>query len=271
MRNFKTSRKLFFPLANTRWSMSLLLMGVLVGGGQLATRAESPQTAPVELTEVLREIESAANSVDLPGLMEFYSPNFNHSDGLEYDTFFQALSQMWSDYPRIKYRTSLLSWSREGRELVAETETEILASKRESGRLIFVTSTVRSRQYFEDKKLLRQEILSERTEVNSGSNPPEVKIILPETVQVGEEFNFDVIVQEPLGDDLLLGNAIEEETGGTKYLNPSSFELELLPAGGIFKRVTAPQIADNRWVSAIIVRRGGITMITQRVRVELVP
>ena len=87
-------------------------------------------------------------------------------------------------------------------------------------------------------------------------------------MQVGEEFNFDVIVQEPLGDDLLLGKAREEETGGAKYLNPSSFELELLPAGGIFKRVTASQIADNRRFSAIIVRGGGITIITQLVRVE---
>ena len=161
-----------------------------MGGGQPATRAESPQTAPVELTEVLSEIESAANSGDLPGLMQFYSPNFNHSDGLNHDTFFQALSQMWENYPRIKYRTSLLSWYREGRELVAKTETEVLTSKRESGRLILGTSTVRSRQYFEDKKLLRQEILAERTEVNSGSNPPDVKIILRKKCRLGKNLTL---------------------------------------------------------------------------------
>ena len=266
MRNFRISPQSSF--APVRWSISLVLGFTMAVSAGPVVRAESPDTAPRELKEVLREIETAANNKDVEGVMQFYDANFQHSDGMRRNSFSEALSQMWENYPRIEYRIELLSWEREGGELVAETVTEIEASQRLQTRLILVSSRVRSRQYFLNQKLVRQEILAEKTEVTSGSNPPEVKVILPDRVRVGEEFDFDVIVQEPLGENLLLGTAIEEKIENLNYLNPTSFELELLSAGGIFKRVTAPEEADNRWFSAIIVRADGITMITRRVLVE---
>jgi len=56
---------------------------------------------------------------------------------------------------------------------------------------------------------------------------------LPQQVKVGQQYSFDAIVQEPLG-DYLVGAAIEEPIQADKYFNPT-VELELLPAGGLFK------------------------------------
>jgi len=56
---------------------------------------------------------------------------------------------------------------------------------------------------------------------------------LPQQVRVGQQYSFDAIVQEPLGDDYLVGAAIEEPIQADKYFNPTP-ELEL-PAGGLFK------------------------------------
>ncbi len=42
---------------------------------------------------------------------------------------------------------------------------------------------------------------------------------IPERVKVGEEFDFDVIVREPLGDDLLAGTAIDEKVDIERYIN----------------------------------------------------
>jgi len=52
---------------------------------------------------------------------------------------------------------------------------------------------------------------------------------LPQQVKTGH--NFDAIVQEPLGDDYLLGAAIEEPIQANKYFTTTPVDLELLAAG----------------------------------------
>ena len=81
-------------------------------------------------------------------------------------------------------------------------------------------------------------------------------------------FGFDVIVNDPLGDEILLGGATEEIIGEGTYSNPEDFQLDILPAGGIFKRVEAPEEPGDVWYSAIIVRSDGITLISRRVKVQ---
>jgi hypothetical protein len=90
---------------------------------------------------------------------------------------------------------------------------------------------------------------------------------LPEQVRVGQEFNFDVIVNEPLGDNLLLGTALEEAIKPDLYSKPTEFDLELLPAGGIFKVGKAPLRPEDRLISAVLIRGDGMIMVTQRLQV----
>jgi len=71
-----------------------------------------------------------------------------------------------------------------------------------------------------------------------------------------------------LGEQVLLGAVQEEKTAANLYLNSTLLELEPLPAGGIFKVATAPQVPESNWLSAIVVRGDGITMITHRVNIE---
>ena len=231
-------------------------------------RAQSPDTVPSDLKATISAIEEAANQQDLSKLMSFYNANFTNNDGLTVELMSQALEKTWSTYPRLRYQTTIESWEQQGDQLVVETLTQINGSQIDQGRNITLASTVRSRQYFQEQKLLRQEIISEQTELKTGSQPPVLKTIAPETVKVGEKYNFDVIVTEPLGDNVLLGAALEERTGGDRYINPSTLELEPLSAGGIYKVVTAPLLPDNHWLSAIVVRSDGITMVTKRVRIE---
>lgn len=234
----------------------------------MASWAESPETAPPELKTSMAQIEAAANQKDLKQVMEFYSPDFKNSDGLNYTSLEQALDRFWKSYNKVQYKTELQSWENTKEGLMAQTLTTITGTSEQKGRTIQLKSTIQSRQYFQNQKLVRQEILTERTEVTSGNNPPQVQVILPETVSVGKEFEFDAIVQEPLGSDLLAGTAIDEPVEGKRYLTPSAVELEPLTAGGLFKRAKAPNQAGNRWLSAILVRSDGMTMVTQRIKVE---
>jgi hypothetical protein len=60
---------------------------------------------------------------------------------------------------------------------------------------------------------------------------------------------------------------VEEPIKPELYTKPAEFDLQLLPAGGIFKLGKAPMKAEDRWISAVLIRGDGMTMITQRLQV----
>ena len=249
--------------------VAALLLGLgMVNGLNNQVRAESANTAPEELTEAIFEIEDAANDQDLDGVLDRYSEDFTNTDGLTIDSLAQGLEQMWKNYPELTYTTEIESWSEEDGLLVAQTITKIEGMQEDQGRVTNLNSTIKSRQYFQDYKLVNQEILAEQSQLTSGDNPPKVEIVAPKTVKTGEKYNFDLIVDEPLGDRVLLGAIKEEKTAGNLYLNPTALELETLPAGGIYKTATAPLLPDSNWVSAILVRGDGIIVISHRINIE---
>jgi hypothetical protein len=254
------SRKLF------SWSSLLLCLSF---GTIERVVAATPETAPAELKETISQIEAAANRRNIQEVLSFYSPDFSNSDGMKLSSLEKSLTQLWKSYSTVKYSTEIKSWEQKDSQLVAETLTTIRGTQRSRVRSVNLESKIRSRQYFQNKKLVSQEILAETTKITSGDTPPNVDLNnLPDRVKVGEKFDFDVIISDPIGDDLLLGAAMEERVTIDRYLNPSQLELEVLPAGGIFKQVKAPLLPDRRWLSAIIVRGDGIVQITHRVTVE---
>ncbi len=250
-----------------RWFLSVIIGFGLSLGTHLTIRAESPDTAPVELKSLITQIDNAANRQDIERIKSLYSDQYVTADGLVLDDFSQGLTQLWKDYPNLKYKTELLSWEKEGTRWVAQTLTTMTGSSQQDGREIKLEAKVKSRQTFQGDKLIRQEILSEETQLTSGEKPPEVIVNIPETVKVGETFDFDVIVNEPMSDDLLAGMAIAEKVDSDRYLDPGQMQLELLQSGGLFKRVSAEDQPQNRWLSAILIRSNGIVLITRRVRI----
>ncbi|MEM7594079.1 MAG: nuclear transport factor 2 family protein [Cyanobacteria bacterium P01_A01_bin.83] len=251
-----------------RFATILLINCSVMGSFVNAVQSQNKEAAPDELTEIISEIEEAANNRDLERLMEYHDQDFTNTDGLTADTLTKAVTQMWDKYPQLEYSTEIQSWSESENGLVAETITTIKGVKNIQGRKTSLDSTIKSRQYFEEDKLQRQEILAEQSKLTSGDNPPQVEVVAPSTVKPGAKYNFDLIVNEPLGDRVLLGGVQEEKTAGNLYLNPTAIELEPLPAGGIYKVATAPLLPDSNWLSAVLVRGDGITMITHRVNIQ---
>ncbi len=247
-----------------------LTLGFLIYWGGLSpkqTQAASPNTAPSQLKDEIAQIDAAANHKNIQSVLKFYSQNFTHSDGLTRQTLQQSLSSLWQRYPNLKYRTELTDWKSDGKGLIADTVTYITGVQTVDGREINFSAMLKSRQHFEGQKITRQDILSEQVQMTSGAKPPTVKLTLPEQVRPGQEYSLDAVVQEPLGNDLLLGAAIEEPVRVDGYNKPAPVNLELLTAGGIFKVGRAPSIADSRWISAVLVRGDGMTIITRRLRI----
>lgn len=231
------------------------------------TISQTPENAPAPLTKVLTEIDAAANRRDVKAVMAFYSPSFTHSDGLNSQSMEKALTQLWERYPSLNYRTEIKSWKTEGSAIVAETVTTIAGTQKKDGRELTLKATIRSQQRLEGEKIVSQEILAEQTQLTSGQNPPTIQVNFPDQVKVGEEYHFDAIVREPIGDDILIGTVLEEPITEKTFFNPSEVELELLNSGGIFKVGKAPATPENRWVSAVLMRQGGIATVSVRLRV----
>ncbi|WP_250124032.1 nuclear transport factor 2 family protein [Chroococcidiopsis sp. CCMEE 29] len=270
MRNILTSLPSWLSRQNrlqpTSWLALFLLTLSLTALGNRAA-AQTPANAPQQLKNVLARIDAAANQRNVNAVMQFYGQNFTHSDGLTRQSMAQALTQVWQRYPQLKYQTQLQSWKPEGKGIVAETVTNITGAQTQDSRNLVLNATIRSRQWYENNQIVRQEILSERSLLKAGTQPPTVDLKLPQQVKPGQQYNFDAIVQEPLGEDYLLGAAIEEPIKPENYLNPKRVELELLSAGGLFKLGRAPAQPDDRWISAVLIRGDGMTMVTQRLHV----
>ncbi|NEO33047.1 MAG: nuclear transport factor 2 family protein [Symploca sp. SIO3C6] len=252
--------------SSLNWSVSVLLSLSLTAGWIIEAQAETPETAPSELKNAIAQIDAAANSRNFDILTNFYSKSFRNSDGLTLSSMKPALTQLWQRYSQLNYRTELKSWQNEGNAIVAETITYITGTEVDKGRDFKLESTLHSRQRFENEKIIEQEIISESTKITSGENPPSVEVNLPEQVRTGQQYNFDVIVKEPLGNDILLGAAWEEPIQANRYTKPADFELEVLPAGGVFKLGRAPFREGGRWLSAVLIRKDGMTMVTERLQ-----
>lgn len=230
-------------------------------------QTDPASSAPVEVTQLLSQIDAAATEKDMQALMQLYSPNFSSTDGLTRQSLQSALENLWGRFDNLNYATVLNSWERQGNAIVTETTTTMTATQDLAEQELNLTATVTSRQQIVDGRILEQEILAENSQLTSGENPPTVRINLPEEVRTGRQFAFDAVVEEPLGDRYLLGAAIEEPVTLAAYTNPAEFDLELLSAGGLFKVGRAPNLPDDRWVSAVLVRDDGMTIISRRLRV----
>ncbi|MDB9459250.1 nuclear transport factor 2 family protein [Dolichospermum circinale CS-1225] len=244
---------------------SLLAIGLSIPG-QFA-QAREPENAPSTLTKLLTQIDTAANQGNVKAVMQFYSPTFTHSDGLNRKGMEQALTGLWKRYPQLRYTTKLESWKSQGNTIIAETVTNISGLPASGNNNLTLQSTIKSRQKVTGLKIVHQDILSERTQLTAGSKPPQVEIKLPQRVKVGEKYSFDAIVQEPLGEDFLLGTAIEEPIQANKFLKPTIANLQFLNVGGLFKIGRAPSTPGTQWISAVIRRGENMTIITQRLQV----
>lgn len=267
MRNFlicmlKPQRN-FLP--NPWLFLFLLTLGLTTGWNRAA--ANSPQSAPPQLKTLLSQIDTAATQGNVKMVIQYYSPNFTQSDGLTVPSMEKALIDLWQRYPKLKYSTELQSWKSEGNDLIAETVTNITSTTATNNNNLTLTATIKSRQRISGDKIIKQEVLAERTQLTSGMKPPTLEIKLPQQVTVGQQYSFDAIVQEPLGTNLLLGTALEEPIQLDRYLNPTAVNLQLLQAGGIFKTGRAPSKPESRWLSAVVLTGQGMTMVTQRLQV----
>jgi ketosteroid isomerase-like protein len=272
-------RQLQFPISilqrltprrkNQSLSYGLLgiILGAVIGFGSSAVQAQSPNTAPDELTTFLDQVETAANRQDIEAVMEFYSADFTNTDGFNRQNLQQFLTQFWKQFSDVNYEMELQSWEQDGSAILATTVTRITGTQTLNNREFQLEATITSQQRIDNQQIIQQDILAETNQLTSGEEPPTVTFNVPETVSVQQSYNVDAIVQEPLGEDIMIGAAVEQTIDPNIYFSPETLEMELLNTGGLFKIGEAPPNPEQKWISAVLMRKGGIVSVTQRVRI----
>jgi hypothetical protein len=273
-----------------------LNLGIVSGVG--VARANSDAATMQSLQTVLQQLDSAANRKDLTALLQTYSPQFRNSDGLNRKTLEQAIKRLWQDYPDLTYTSEVISTETKGALIEAETVTRAAGKQvHTNGQTYDVEVTLRARQQWQANKLLKQDTLAEQITLSLGQDPPSVAVTLPEQVKAGQPYTYEAIVQEPIGNDLLMGAILDQPITSGSYLYPARLQVELpviaellsdrslsapvkpspivtqvklqrLRTGGFFKTGKADRAPGQRWISAVFVRHeGGMTIVSQRLNI----
>ncbi|MFZ4641599.1 MAG: nuclear transport factor 2 family protein [Nodosilinea sp.] len=230
--------------------------------------AASPATAPTEVVQVLKNIESAANRHDLDQVMQYYGASFDSDTGFNYLQLRQTLASLWQQYQSLDYKIVLLSWEATGPDsYTIETLTRVNGTQTRPDRQLNLTAEITSRQNLQKGQVNYQQILAETSRLISGSHSPTVQIQLSPTLTPGQSFTFDAVVTEPLAGRSLMGVAVDEGVRAEDFLTPRPLTLDVLSGGGLYKVGVAPDQPGNRWISAVLLREDGLVIETRRVKV----
>lgn len=249
--------------------------------------------APTSPSSVITDLDTALNRKDATAVTNLLSPNFIHGDGYTRQAVTQSLQTLWQQYPSLTYRTEIIKSEASRNEI--ETLTTIQGQRNLRGQIWKIEGTIRALQVIEANQVRSQTILAEQTQVRIGEKPPTVSINLPPTVSVGSDYNYDVVIQEPINDDLFMGSILDEPVSPALMSNPTRLQLQFpslaelltgrpgrtrpsitsgkavklsrMKSGGFFKIGRASNVPETKWISAILASHdGGITIATTRLR-----
>ncbi len=272
--------------------------------GSISNVTFAAQTSAGSPTAVITDLDAALNRKDATAVTNLLSPNFIHGDGYTRQSLTQSLQALWQQYPNLTYRTEIVKATGQTNATnpnEVETLTTIEGKRNLKGQIWKIQGTVRALQVIEASQVRSQTILAEQTQVRIGEKPPTVTVSLPTTVTVGKDYSYDVVVQEPVNDDLFMGTILDEPVSAALISNPARLKLEFpslaelltgrptrrrpiaaptpgalvlkpvkltrMKSGGFFKIGRASNVPETQWISAILARHdGGITIATTRLR-----
>jgi hypothetical protein len=256
-----------FSVASAIFGLSALSSSMFQSGAIAVS-----QPVPPEIVQLVTEVDRAASKQELEQVLRFYADGFEHSDGLTKDTLKTSLRELWSRYSQLSYKTEVKNWEQKGNQYTVEAVTKIQGNQKEAKFKPFkLTAELISKQTYQQKdgkwQILRQDITQETSILTAGNQPPIVELRLPNVIGVGRQYSLDAIAETP-DYNIIVGAIFTEPVSANGFFKDRSVDLEPLRSGGIYKIGQAPYKEGNFWVSAVIVREGGITITGKRLRVS---
>ena len=113
-------------------------------------------------------------------------------------------------------------------------------------------------------KIVEGFITNDLTTIRSDRNKIDITIDIPDRVLTGSKYDIDIIINEPLGEEIYAGgiNSYQEE-----FIFKQEIKLEPLVTGGIFKVTRAPNRKGTQTWTGIITHSKGIVTFTKTVHI----
>ena len=116
-------------------------------------------------------------------------------------------------------------------------------------------------------QLINYEILNESSVLKTTNTPLKIEISIPDKVLTNSNYNIDIILNEPLGDNLLSGGISVLDNKEINMKDIDYVKIFPLSSGGIFKSIQAPPNPGKQTLTALIVHPKGIISIKKIVQI----
>ena len=118
-------------------------------------------------------------------------------------------------------------------------------------------------------KIKGYEVIEEESILNSQKSPLIIKIVSPDKVLTGEKYEMNLIIENPIDNQLTASGMIVLKNENNKKISNDIFGIKPNQSGGLFKYIQAPLKPGSQTISAIITHPEGIYSITKKIEVGL--
>ena len=132
---------------------------------------------------------------------------------------------------------------------------------------LYTKQTVKIETY--QNRIKGYKVIKEESILNTKKSPLIVKIVSPDKVLTGEQYEINLIIEKPLDYELTASGITILKNKDNVAITNDLFGIKPNLSGGLFKYIKAPLEPGSQIISAIITHPEGIYSITKKIKVDL--
>ena len=204
--------------------------------------------------DIRKNLENALNTRNLKLIKNI----FKEKESVQIQEKFDAIIK---DFPNSKWQIQRLSKGNSKEEIF---KVKVNGKKIVDGEIYFLQSNFKYLFTMQNNKINNGIIKNLLTTIRNDKNEIDIFFSIPEKVLTGTKYDIDIILNEPLGDEIIAGGIISHEN--ESYLK-QEINIEALVSGGIFKTTRATSRPTTQIWSGIIIHPKGTISFTKSVEI----
>ncbi len=201
--------------------------------------------------EILLNLENGLNKRDFTVIKKY----FNEKESQKINNRF---SKVIKDFPNSKWTIQ--------KNNIDYADINISGSKIINGKEFIFQSDFQYFYSLENGKIKNGHIKNQLTTIRNDNNALDINFSIPNTVLTGTNYDIDIIVNNPLQENVIAGGIKSHEVD---TIIKQTVKLEPLVSGGIFKVTRAPTKPGIQVWSGIIAHPEGLISFTKTVNIVL--
>ena len=204
--------------------------------------------------DIRKDFEDALNTRNL----KLIKNHFEEEENLKIQRKFREIIK---DFPNSEWQIKRLSGKNPNKKIF---DIKVIGKKIVNGEIYFLESSFKYLFSSHNGKINNGNIKNLFTTIRNDQNKIDINFRIPDIVLTGTKYDIDIILNEPLGDEIIAGGIISHQD--ESYLR-QEIDIEPLASGGIFKTTRASSKPTTQIWSGIIAHPKGIISFTKSVEI----